>query len=328
MDPIFRVIARYPVQLALLLLLPVAIGGGAAYKLPRYYQATATLWASHSYNALTATSVDSANTATPAETQVTALMELLQTRSFSLEVAQEANLVKTLPTKDLGDPQTRDIALVASISQVQIQAQGYDLFTITYTGSDPKITQQVVAAVIHDYGQQVQSIVAPQEQQLLTTYQAELAQDQQNAQNAVSAQAQYIGSHPNLTQSQLQNDPHYQLLQSQVLLAQANLQNIETRIATLQQYLATHQSVAANLYQVIDAPLVPTQPVSRLKTLLLGAGTGVIIALLAVALFIALMLRRDRRVYSGKDLQKVTSFPVVMELPHLEQKMVKLLTRN
>ena len=322
MDRILRTIAQYPIQLALLILLPIAIGGGVAYLLPRHYQATATLWALHSYEALTATSVDSANQATPAETQVTALMELLQTRSFSLRVAQETALAETLPASYQSDPQSRDSALAADIAQVQVQTQGYDLFSISYAASDPRITQQVVAAVIHEYGLQAQKSVVPQEQNLLATYQSELSQDQQNTQSAVAAQALYTESHPNLTQSQLQSDSHYQQLQAQAQLAQSNLQNLQTSIATLQQYVATHQSVAANLYEVVDAPLVPTQPVSRLKTLLLGAGTGLVIAILAAALFIALMMRRDRRVYTGKDLQKVTAFPIVMELPRLEHTVV------
>lgn len=328
MDRVFRTITHRPIQILILILLPLAIAGAVAYLFPRQYQATATLLALHRYDVLTATSLDNSNLATPAETQTTALSELLQTRSFSLAVAQEANLAETLKAQLRDDPQSRDNALVADISQhVQVQAQGYDLFTITYTGTNPQITQQVVAAVIDNYGQESQLIVGAEGQNLLVTYQTQLTRAEQSTQSAAAAESQYILLHPKLTQIEMQNNPQYQQLHAQTQLAQLNEQNLQASINTLEQDILNHGIVAASLYKVLDAPIVPDQPVSRLKTLLLALGAGAAVAILASTIYIILATRRDRRVYTGLDLQQVTDYPVIMELPRLSSNTVSVLVK-
>lgn len=316
-------------KLFMLLLLPIAIGGVIAYRQPRQYEASATLWALHRYDTLTATSVDSSSLDTPAETQATVLSSLLQTRSFPLEVAKEANLASTLPAQVQADPQNRDDALVNDISHnTVVQATTNDFFVITYTNADPQITQKVVAAIIDAYGQQIQYTSATDEHGLLATYQTQLTQAQQQNQNAVAAESHFLQTHPLLTGNALQQDLQYQYLHGQTVQAQQNLQNIQTSISTLQQDITTHAIVASNLYQVVDAPAVPNKPLSRVKTLLLGIGAGLAIALVACTLFIILAMHRDRRVYSSSDLQKVTTYPVVMELPRLSPKTVSVLVKT
>ena len=194
MDRVLRAIIHHPVQLLVLILLPVAIGSLVAFRLPRQYSATATLLALHQYDSLTATSVDSSSLDTQAGTQVTALNELLQSRSFALDVAQEANLASTLKAEVSADPSSRDDAMVTDISQhVIAQAQGSDLYTITYTGTNPQITQRVVMATLDHYQQVIQATVASEGQKLLGTYQTQLAQAQQTAQLTAAAG---VGLHP------------------------------------------------------------------------------------------------------------------------------------
>lgn len=329
MSRAMRIIVKNPIQLFMLILLPIAIGSAIAYRQPRQYQASATLWALHRYDTLTATSVDSSSLDTPAETQATVLSSLLQTRSFPLEVAREANLASTLPAQVQADPQNRDDALVNDISRnTAVQATTNDFFVITYTNADPQITQKVVAAIIDAYGQQIQRTSATDEHGLLTTYQTQLAQALQQDQNAVAAESHYLQTHPLLTGNALQQDLQYQYLHGQTLQAQQNLQNIQTSISTLQQDITTHALVALNLYQVVDTPAVPNQPLSRVKILLLGTGAGLAIALVACTLFIILAMRGDRRVYSRSDLQKVTGYPVVMEVPRLSSKTLSILAKT
>jgi hypothetical protein len=328
MDRVLRAIVHHPIQLLVLILLPIAIGGMIAFRLPRQYQAVATLLALHRYDTLTATSVDTSSLDTPAETQVTALNELLQSRSFAMDVAQQANLVSTLPDQINANPISRDNALVTDISQhVVVQAQGADLFTITYTSTNPEITQQVVAAVINNYQQVIKATVATEGPSLLGTYQAQLAQAQQNAKVTAAAVSDYTLAHPLLTEIALQQSPQYQHLQALDLQAQQNLTNIQTDITSLEQNITTHAIVAASLYTVLDKPVVPTQPLSRVKSLLLGTAAGLAIGVLAGALFIALTASRDRKVYSSVDLRKVTAYPVVMELPRLSPKTVSVLVK-
>lgn len=331
MDRVLRTILQRSVLIRLFLFmsLPIVIGGVLVYRLPREYQATATLWALHRYDTLTATTVDYSNLATPAETQVTALNELLNTRSFALGVAQEANLANTLSAQTRENSTSRDDALVANISQnVQVVAQGYDIFTITYTGSDPQIVQQVVKAVVDHYHQEVQLVLATEGQNLVGTYQTQLLQAQQTAQSAAATESSYIQSHPHLTGDALQRDSVYQLLHAQTQQAQLNVQNIQTDLNTLEQEIATHTTIAASLYRVVSIPPVPDQPVPRRKNLLLGLAGGLAIGLMASILFIALLLRWDRKVYTSSDLRKLTTYPIVMELPLLSPKAVEMLVKT
>lgn len=302
------------------------IGGVVTYRLPRQYQATATLWALHKYDTLTATSIDYTNLDTPANTQATALTELVQSRTFSLAVAREA-LLAEMHGSQMGASLASQIPIVATqISQhTQVYAQGYDLFIISYTTTDPQLAQQVVAAVIDNYGQQSQLVVATDEQNLLNTYQTELNQANLDVQNAVAAQSQYFQSHSQLPYSQLQDDPIYQQLQAQTRQVQLNLQNIQASIDTLKQNIATHRIIAASLYKVLDQPVAPSQPVDRKRTILLGTAAGLALGLIASVLFIALMMGRDRRVYTSLDLHKVTTYPVVMELPFVSVETVSIL---
>src|SRR5262249_2892503 len=144
------------------------------------------------------------NLPTGADSQANALSELLQTRAFALSVAREANLASTLDQGTRSDSQRRDDALFLEISQhVPVQAQGNNLIEISYASRNPKVAQQVVAAVIHNYSQRIQSLFIVQAQNLLNTYQAQLAQAKKDVQAAAVAEANYLAANPNLTNPNL-----------------------------------------------------------------------------------------------------------------------------
>src|SRR5947209_2645438 len=167
-----EIIFRQPKQfLVLLVLLPV-VSLVVVYFLPRSYQSSATLWAFHRYIVIGTTGPESDLLSTPAATQATALSELLQSRSFALSIANATSLASTLDANLQRDPQHRDDALFNDISQnVQVGAQGYNLFIITYVNRNPHIAQQVVQAVIQNFGLQSQGFSVVEGQKLLENYQ-------------------------------------------------------------------------------------------------------------------------------------------------------------
>src|SRR5256885_4691693 len=107
-------IFRHPILLLVLLIVPTAISLVVAYLLPRSYQSSASLWALRRYEIIGATGPESNLLATPSETQVAALTELLQSRVFALSVAKSTNLVSTLKLSQsvLSNPQLLDDALL------------------------------------------------------------------------------------------------------------------------------------------------------------------------------------------------------------------------
>jgi uncharacterized protein involved in exopolysaccharide biosynthesis len=293
-----------------------------ALVLPRSYQSAATLWALQRYKVIGATGPDMDSVSTPAQSQAAALSELLRTRTFVLSVAHATKLAAALHLNPGSqNAQARDDALFKEISTaVQVTALGYNLLVITYTNQDPHVAQQVVAAVIQNYAAQSEKFSTAEAQSLLNNFRMQLANAKDNEDVATAAEAHYLSTHPalaNLTQSQLLTDPQYAMLDAQRLQAQTTVQNIQTTIDTIYQEIAA-QGSSNSLFRVQDAPVVPDQPVSHMGLLLIAGGIGLGIALLACTLYILILVRRDHAVYSIIDLQKVTSLPIVMRLPHLE----------
>ena len=321
---ILEVIFRQPVwRLLALIILPPLMCLVIALVLPRSYQSTATLWALQRYEIIGATGPDIDSTSTPAQTQATALSELLQTQSFALSVAHGTGLTAALhldPSPE--NVQVRDDALFKEIStRVQVTVQGYNLLVITYTNQDPRVAQQVVAAVIQNYAAQSQNFSASEAHNLLNSFSMQLANAKHDENSAASAEADYLSAHPelgNLTQSQLLTDPQYATLDAQRAQAQTTVQNIQTTIDTINQEIAAQGSNINSLFKVQDGPLVPEQPVSRAELLLIAVGTGLGIALLACVLYIIILVRRDHAIYRVLELKRVTSLPVLMELPRLK----------
>lgn len=313
----FEAIFRRPIQiLSLVILLPI-ISLAIAYVLPRSYQATASLWAARRYAVIGATGPESDLQATPADTQATALTELLQTRTFALTVANNSGLASMFDTSTRSNAQNLNDAMFTEISKhVTATSLGYNLFTITYTNTDGSLAQKVIANVVQAYNAQSQSFSSYEGTQLLQGYQTQLVKAQSDAKAAVAAETQYIANNPQLDKIALQSDPQYTLLHAQTLQAQGTVQNIQATITTIQQEI--QDSTPDALFRVIDQPAI--LPVSRTKTYLTVGGIGLGVGILAVVLIILIEMRRDRAIYSANDLQKIAPLPVILQLPHVEQK--------
>jgi hypothetical protein len=320
---------RHPIQLLLLLIALPLISVAVTYEIvPRTYQAQASLWALQRYAVIGATGPESDLLSTPAQTQAAALSELLQTRDFALKVAQGIPLAQTLDISAsvLADPVQLNDALFTELSHnVLVTPQGYNLFQITYNNRSPVVAQKIVQAVITNYSDQSQQLTVAEGQHLLASYQTQLADAQHNADAAAQAEAQYISAHPNIPLNQLANDPEYAYLDAQRLQAQSTLQNIQSEIASINEQISTLSSSNGSLFTVIDSPAIPQRSASRLKQYLLGGGVGLAVSFLACALYLVILIRRDRGVYSGLELRKFTTLPIVMQLPSLSPSAVHLL---
>ncbi|HJT59882.1 MAG TPA: hypothetical protein VJ761_25450 [Ktedonobacteraceae bacterium] len=332
MERILDIFFRRPLLFLLLIAIPPVIGVATAYTfVPRTYQSVANLWALRRYEIIGATGPESNLEATPADTQSTALNELLQTREFSLTVADDAQILPTLHLSSsiLANSEQRDDALVAEISKhVLATSLGYNLFQITYANHDPYVAQKVVQAVVANFGIESQGFSVAEGQRLLQSYQGQLPTVKATADNAAAAEAHYIASHPNLNANALAADPQYGQLHNQTLQAQTALNNLQSAITTVQQEIASEGLGADSLYRVQDQPTLPYTPASRSKQYLLGGGIGLGLALLIGALYILILIRRDNTVHTALDLTKVTGYPVLMQFPRLPSGAVPVLMKS
>ena len=325
-------IFRRPIKLlTLIILLPLVSLAVAYFAVPRTYGTTASLWALRRYEIIGATGPESDLYATPAETQATALTELLQTRAFALPVAKATQLASTLKSDPNvpEDPQLLDEALFNEISHnVLVVPQGYNLFVVSYINRNPRVAQQVVQAVIANYAAQSQGLTITEAQQLLANYQPQLVKAKNDAAAAAAAETQYLLAHPDLKREVVITDPQYALLHAETLQAQDTLQGIQTHIASINDQLTAQGTSSDSLFRVVDAPVVASRSASRIKQFLIAGGIGLGVAIIACAVCIVILVRRDRAVYSPLDLQKVTTLPVIMQLPHLGSSIVPLLVQG
>jgi uncharacterized protein involved in exopolysaccharide biosynthesis len=321
MTKAIEILFRHKARLLVLLLLPTLIGAAIVLVLPRQYQANAGLWALRRYEILGATGPESDLTSTPAETQVTALQELLQTRSFVLAVAYDTDLPKQVGGANVNTQNVQDALYTDLSTHVVVTAAGYNLFEVTYTNTDAVVAMQVVRAVIAHYATQSTSQATAEGQQLLASYQAQLAAAQHLADSATQAATQYLRDH-GLTLAAAQVDPQYQLLAAQADQARTALADVQNNINTINQEMAVLSAGAAGLYNTIDAPKVPNRAESRTKTLLLGGGIGLAVGLLASISYFLLLMRLDQSLYSLADVAQITSHPVLVQIPQLPRRSV------
>ena len=326
-------IFRYPLQLIILVVLLPIIGVAVMYLVvPRTYQSTASLWALQRYFVVTSTGPQSNLLQTEAQTQATALTELLQTRSFVDAVVKGIDLAPTLGLSSsvMNNPQELESALFNEISSpknVVVTPSDEYLFTISYTNRNPKIAQQIVASIITNFGKQGLELSITEATNLLAGYQTQLAIAQKDLNSAIAAETTYARAHANQTPNQLlASDSQYAQLDTQKTQAQATVQGLQATINTIQQTINTEGTQTATLYRVVDSPLLPYIPVSRKKEYIIGGGIGLVVALLACTMFLVIVVRRDRGVYSAYDLRNLVAFPVIMQLPNLNTASVSLLT--
>jgi hypothetical protein len=327
---------RRPLQLLLLMALLPVVGVAIAYfGTSHTYQSTATLWALQRYLVIGATGPETNLLASPAETQSTALGELLQIRVFALSIAKEAQLESALNLDPSArtDPSLIDDALFLEISHnVATVPVGYNSFSVSYINHNPHVAQKVVEAVIHTFVLQSQALTAVEGQNLLDTYQPQLTKAKQDLDTAAAAEAQYLQAHPELAKEgpELASaaDPHYAQLHSQTQQAQGVVLGLQTTIANLEREIGSQGQNANNLFKVLDPPSIPDRPVSRTKLYMVDGGIGLVTAILACALFLVILVRRDRAIYDASDLQKITVAPVMLQIPHMPSRIIPLLVEK
>lgn len=319
MIKLLETIFRRFILLLLMLFVPIIIGPGIAYTFPPSYQASATLWALQRFEVIGLTGPESDLATTPAGTQADALTELLQTQVFDVAVGNASDLKSTLKlsTQALPNSQVLNDAYVADIStKVQVVAKGTNLYEISYANSNPYIAAEVLKAVITEFQVQGRFFSIIEGQRLLEQDKSQLPQIQGDAITAATKEAIYITSHP---ESTITNDPQYALLDGQRLQAQSVLQNMENVIADLKQTISSQSAGGGTFFKTLDPPIQPNTALSRLKNLTIAAGIGAAIGLITCILYMLIILRRDRALYSALDVEKVTSYSVLMQIPQLSK---------
>jgi capsular polysaccharide biosynthesis protein len=251
---------------------------------------------------------------TPADTQTNALTELLQTRSFDIAVGQATDLKSTF-TLSSQTAQVLDDAYVGEISKnVQATSKGTNLYEITYTNKNPQVAAQVVKAVITQFQAQGQQFSVVEGERLLQADEAQVVKMQDAANLAAKNESTYLANHPGASTT---SDPQAASLDGERQQALSTLQNMQTTIASLNQDIATQSAGNGVFFKILDAPLVPDSALSRSKNLITTGGIGSAVGLIVCILYIIIIVRRDRALYTVLDVEKATAFPILIQVPQL-----------
>jgi len=326
MTKVLEILFRNKLRLAALLLLPVLVSGVVVFFLPRSYQATARLFANRRYAVIGATGPESDLQSTPATTQATALTGFLQIESFDVAVAKDTGLAKQMNVPS-SDQQRLDDALYAEIStHVSVTGASIKLNVVTYSNKDPVVAMKVVKAVVDQYREQSTVYATTTGQQALSSLQGQITTAQNVLLSATQRATQYLHDHGFTANSTAaQNDPQYQALASAVQQASTNLTNIQNNYNGMAAAVA---ELSQPLFLTVDAPIVPTQPESRVKSLLVGGAVGLVIGLLAAIGYFLILVRLDQSVYSSADMPAITDYPVLIQIQKLPRRSATWITRT
>jgi uncharacterized protein involved in exopolysaccharide biosynthesis len=320
MNRVLELIFSRLVLLLMLLAVPLLIAVGIMYLQPRQYEASATLIALRRYEVVGATGPESDLTATPAVTQAAAITEILQTQSVALAIAHASNLASNYSVSEQANQAQLDVDMFNDISaHVLVVASGPNVVTITYDNKKPKMAQAVVQAVVTQYGSFSAAFATNEAQQLLLIYQEQLQQAQDASTQANNAQTNYLRDHPFATEAK---DPYLNALAATAQNDLATVGTVQGQIDGIKNEMATIGVGSNTLFAVVDQPKTATNPISRSKTLIEGVVIGLVVGLLACILFVIIMMRRDRTIYSVADLQRITEAPVLLQIPQMPPRVV------
>ena len=104
-------------------------------------------------------------------------------------------------------------------------------------------------------------------------------------------------------------------MSAQATEAGAVVVTLQNDINAINQQLAVLGSGASGLYTVIDAPSVPSRPVSRTNTLALTGGIGLAVGLIVAIGYFLILARLDESLYSRADMPEGISYPVLIQIP-------------
>src|SRR4051812_41944661 len=213
------------------------LGWGAVMKMPRHYQSDARAF------------VDVNGLLTPllrglvVDTNTTQNSDYLRQTLLSRPNLEQ---VLHLAMLDTGKTQAeKDALIVALANQVQVKAQGKNLFTISYTSGDPLVAKNVVESLLTIFGEKAASSSRVEMEKAhkflddqIAAYEVNLRAAEQRRADFQKKYANYLAE-PNSGMGKLQS-LRQQSVQGRLALNQAiaTRDNIATQLKTIPQYFS------------------------------------------------------------------------------------------
>ena len=295
-----------------LLLLLTATVLGTYYLASTQYEATARIWVDKpALDSVLDPNAPSGFIVSPGQQQADKLAQLLQTDSFVVAI-----LTNTTASGRLASDPDRDRVIKEARGKLAVTPLGSNTVKISYTGSDPILCQQVVQGTIDQF--RAWDLTARVEQSAIESqfYQKQLQIYQDQADAAAKRVDDFQRDHPYPDPS----SPQYlelQGLQRELESARALLSATRTKIEQANAANSLSDTSRQVEFQVLDSPTVPTRPAATLLRLVEYLALGLVASFGFIFFAVAFATWQDTTIRNGDDLQRLTSVPLLDEIPHL-----------
>jgi uncharacterized protein involved in exopolysaccharide biosynthesis len=296
-----------------LLLLLAATVVGTYYLARTQYEATARIWVEKpTLDTLLDPNSSTSLIVTPGQQQADKITQLIQTDSFMTAVLSNTTMSGQLANESSKARVIKDVR-----GKLAVTPLGSNTVKIGYTGSDPVFCQQVVQGTIDQF--RAWDLTTRVEQSAIERQfyekQLQIYQDQVDA--AAKSVDDFQSAHPFPDPS----SPQYlelQGLQRELESARALLNATSTKIEQANAANALSDTSRQVEFQVLDAPIVPTQPAATLTRLLEYLALGLLVSLGLVVIAVAFATWQDTTIRTEEDLERVTGVPLLDAIPHLQ----------
>lgn len=256
---------------------------------------------------------------TPAQSEQSYLGQWLQSPSFALRVAQKSPLfARHLPqTNDPGTAASADL-----LRNVQLNASGDNLLTLSYGSPDGALDVQVVGALIEAMRDNENALRQQQASLGEQYYAAQLRTAQIREQQSAVQLTGYMHAH-HIKAAQLST-----LIASDITLDNLYQQNRvdQAAVTAAQQQVATYAGQAAlpssvpslDSFSVIDQPSLTISVAGKSKEIL-RLVVALLIGLLFGGGFVVIMTALDRTLRFADEVPVLLDLPVLAVLPYNAQ---------
>ncbi len=301
---------RYKVLILLpAIITPLIVVPFAFLLVKPYYETTAGLWVERpSY----VPSTDDWNRyVTPAQNQQQRLTELMQTRTFTEDIARRTSLAPLLQTPE-GKEDVNDYLQKV----IYPLPTGSKLLSIRVRAEDPNLSMEVVQATVAAFRERNQNERMTQASSAIAFYEQQVKDSEEKATQSRDRMRRYVTSNPRLAAGDPttgSNSPRANLptsaLDPQLSDLTKTLENDERDVQRLRDLLeqARFEASAAldgsdSSLQVLDPPVFPTRAERERRRLLIFPAAAVAIGGLVSALLLVSLTASDRSVRSTADL--------------------------
>jgi uncharacterized protein involved in exopolysaccharide biosynthesis len=315
------------------LVICIVLSLGVVALQPRVFASTAKIWvdrplltAAHPANAYL----------TPADEQASVLQELLKTRSFNVLAAARGSLPDDLQRANAAaakEPINRALALVpgqrsrinSDLSQYQLDnlvfqtistrtsvvANGPNIVSVTVQYANPDVAAATARGIIDQYVDEVLGGQRSEAKAAVDFYSAQVASaraDLSAADAKAHPEQRMPTAIPDATLTQLKLDDEQ---------ARQRYQSLQTKRDDAQLQSAIADQSAPNGFRLIDPPLAPQTPVSRLKLLLEGGAAGLFSGLLLSLLSLVGLTLMDTSIRRAEDVELRTGLQLAGVVPRV-----------